>query len=117
MRRSPGSGRIGRYSFTPRERPTAVLGRWVHTCHNPLNVLEAIAGVNKILACRAAPIIVLANAKEYFAEMTEAFFGTNDFYPFVRAELQEHDAAMFELLCEVWGVKETRKRKQLDHAN
>jgi len=59
----------------------------------------------------------LTNAKEYFAEMTEAFFGTNDFYPFVRAELQEHDPAMFELLCEVWGVKENSKRKQMDHAN
>ena len=25
---------------------------------------------------------------EYFAEASEAFFGTNDFYPFVRAELR-----------------------------
>ena len=47
----------------------------------------------------------LTNAKEYFAETTEAFFGTNDFYPFVRAELREHDPAMFALLCEVWGVQ------------
>lgn len=45
------------------------------------------------------------NEKEYFAEMTEAFFGTNDFYPFVRAELKEHDPEMFALLCEVWDVK------------
>ena len=45
------------------------------------------------------------NAKEYFAEMTEAFFGTNDFYPFVRAELKEHDPQMYALECEVWGVK------------
>jgi hypothetical protein len=44
------------------------------------------------------------NEKEYFAEMTEAFFGTNDFYPFVRAELKAHDPEMFALLCEVWGV-------------
>ncbi|MCG8586945.1 MAG: metallopeptidase, partial [Pirellulales bacterium] len=27
----------------------------------------------------------LSNHKEYFAESTEAYFGTNDFYPFVRA--------------------------------
>ena len=25
---------------------------------------------------------------EYFAELSEAYFGTNDFYPFVRGELQ-----------------------------
>lgn len=44
----------------------------------------------------------LNNEKEYFAEMTEAFFGTNDFYPFVRAELKEHDPEMFRVLGEVW---------------
>lgn len=44
------------------------------------------------------------NPKEYFAEATEAFFGTNDFYPFTRAELKEHDPEMFELLREVWEV-------------
>ncbi len=47
----------------------------------------------------------LSNAKEYFAEGTEAFLGTNDFYPFVRAELKEHDPAMYELLATLWGVK------------
>jgi len=46
----------------------------------------------------------LNNHKEYFAEATEAFFGTNDFYPFVRAELKEHDLEMYKVLCEVWGV-------------
>jgi hypothetical protein len=47
----------------------------------------------------------LSNHKEYFAEATEAFFGTNDFYPFTRAELAEHDPAMFKLLQEIWGAK------------
>ena len=46
----------------------------------------------------------MTNEKEYFAEATEAFFGTNDFYPFTRAELKEHDPEMYKLLCEVWGV-------------
>ena len=46
----------------------------------------------------------LNNEKEYFAESTEAFFGTNDFYPFTRAELKEHDPEMFKLLREVWAV-------------
>ncbi|MDP6525912.1 MAG: metallopeptidase [Kiritimatiellia bacterium] len=47
----------------------------------------------------------LTNEKEYFAESTESFFGVNDFYPFVRAELKEHDPHMHELLKRVWGVK------------
>jgi len=41
--------------------------------------------------------------KEYFAEGTEAYFYRNDFYPFVRAELKEHDPALHELLVEIWG--------------
>jgi hypothetical protein len=45
----------------------------------------------------------LTNHKEYFAEMTEAYFGVNDFYPFVRAELKEHDPAGFALMETVWG--------------
>ena len=47
----------------------------------------------------------LNNDQEYFAESTEAFFGTNDFYPFVRAELKEHDPEMFKLLEKLWGER------------
>lgn len=41
---------------------------------------------------------------EYFAEATEAFFGANDFYPFVRAELQRHDPEMAAVLRAAWGA-------------
>ncbi len=44
----------------------------------------------------------LTDPQEYFAEGTEAFFGTNDFYPFVRAELRQHDPKLCRLLEEVW---------------
>jgi hypothetical protein len=50
----------------------------------------------------------LTNPAEYFAEGTEAYFGTNDFYPFVRAELQRHDPALATLLGEVWSGPPTR---------
>ena len=43
------------------------------------------------------------SAKEYFAEMTESYFGVNDFYPFVRAELKQHDPGMYRLLENIWG--------------
>jgi hypothetical protein len=46
----------------------------------------------------------LNNDQEYFAEATEAYFGTNDFFPFVRAELEKQDPEMYRLLGEVWGV-------------
>jgi hypothetical protein len=44
------------------------------------------------------------NQMEYFAESTEAFFGTNDFYPFVRAELKAHDPDIYAVLCDVWEI-------------
>jgi len=45
----------------------------------------------------------LTNHKEYFAESTESYLGVNDFYPFVRAELKEHDPRMFFLQEKIWG--------------
>lgn len=44
----------------------------------------------------------LTSPQEYFAEGTEAFFYRNDFYPFVRAELKEHDPALHDLLARIW---------------
>jgi hypothetical protein len=43
------------------------------------------------------------NHREYFSEMTEAYFYRNDFFPFVRAELKRHDPVMHEVLEEIWG--------------
>jgi hypothetical protein len=45
----------------------------------------------------------LTSPQEFFAETSEAFFGTNDFFPFVRSELREHDPGTFKLLEELWG--------------
>jgi len=48
----------------------------------------------------------LTDAKEYFAEGTEAYFYRNDFYPFCRAELKQHDPKLHEVLEEIWGTLE-----------
>jgi len=47
----------------------------------------------------------LTTPQEFFAEMTEAYFGVNDFYPFNRAELKESEPEIFELLQEIWTAK------------
>ncbi|MCA9270433.1 MAG: metallopeptidase [Planctomycetales bacterium] len=44
----------------------------------------------------------LTNHKEYFAEGTEAYFYRNDFFPFVRAELERHDKPLYDVLKKVW---------------
>ncbi len=51
----------------------------------------------------------LTNPEEYFAEGSEAFFGTNDFYPFVRVELEMHDPRLYKLLLEVWNPDSRRR--------
>ena len=51
----------------------------------------------------------LTDHKEYFAEGTEAYFYRNDFYPFVRAELKEHDPKLHELLQNIWGPAGAKK--------
>ena len=47
----------------------------------------------------------MTNPQEYFAECTEAYFTRNDFFPFTREELKQHDPEMFALLERLWGVQ------------
>jgi hypothetical protein len=46
----------------------------------------------------------MTDPMEYFAETTEACFTRNDFFPFTRDELRQHDPAMLALLEKLWGV-------------
>jgi Concanavalin A-like lectin/glucanases superfamily/Domain of unknown function (DUF2341)/Carbohydrate esterase, sialic acid-specific acetylesterase/Glucose-regulated metallo-peptidase M90 len=48
----------------------------------------------------------MTNPMEYFAECSEAFFSTNDFFPFNREQLAKHDPEMFALLKKLWGAEE-----------
>ncbi|MBK1832245.1 hypothetical protein JIN77_16015 [Verrucomicrobiaceae bacterium R5-34] len=50
----------------------------------------------------------LTNHKEFFAEMTEAYFGTNDFYPFNRAELMDAEPEIYQLMKTIWAAKPTK---------
>ncbi len=52
---------------------------------------------------KKVPAYAMNNEMEYFAETTEAFYGTNDMYPFVRSELKHHDPNMFALLKQLWN--------------
>lgn len=44
----------------------------------------------------------LTNRMEYFAELSEAYLGVNDFFPFTRAELERHDPQGYALMEKVW---------------
>ena len=76
------------------------------------------SGTYESVLCRystGAKHYALSNEMEYFAENTEAYFGTNDFYPFVRAELKEHDPPGYELLQAIWGV-DIKYQKRTEHS-
>ena len=99
------------------KHPYVVLHELAHSYHDQVlsfDQAEIVAAYNdakkkgiyeKVLLYTGAKVrhYGLKNHKEYFAESTEAYFGVNDFYPFVRAELKEHDEPMYRLLEKVWG--------------
>lgn len=44
----------------------------------------------------------LTDQKEFFAEMSESYLGTNDFFPFNRAELKQSEPEVHALLARIW---------------
>lgn len=54
---------------------------------------------------RKARAYAATNQEEYFAELTEAYFGTNDWYPRHREELREYDPTGYSMIEEVWNVR------------
>jgi hypothetical protein len=44
----------------------------------------------------------LTTIEEYFAELTEAYFGKNDYYPFTKNDLREFDPEGYKLMQEAW---------------
>jgi len=47
----------------------------------------------------------LTDQKEFFAEMTEAYFGRNDFEPFCKADLQDDEPEIYRLMESIWNSK------------
>jgi hypothetical protein len=51
---------------------------------------------------RTLPAYARENEREYFAELSEAYFGRNDFFPFTRDELRAYDPAGFAVVKALW---------------
>jgi hypothetical protein len=104
------------------QQPWMVLHELAHGYHHQVlgfDNAEIQAGCDAVVGFRLYDSVLnvsggrsrhyaLTNAKEYFAEMTEAYFGTNDYYPFVRAELRHADPRMYALLEKLWEVRTAR---------
>jgi hypothetical protein len=102
------------------EQPWMVLHELAHAYHHRFlpggfenaEIKDAYAHAmkEKLYACalrsngKYEKAYAASNAKEYFAEASEAFFGTNDFYPFVRSELKHYDITIYYLIKMLWNV-------------
>lgn len=53
----------------------------------------------------------LTNPKEYFAELSEAYFGKNDFYPYTRIQLKKYDPVGYQLMEKTWGTPQGGSQK------
>jgi len=100
------------------EQPWVVLHELAHAYHDQVlgfddaGILEAYERFKQSghgdsvlrIAGKRVRHYALTDQKEFFAEMTEAYFGMNDFFPFNRAELMTEEPEIFELLRKVWGL-------------
>ncbi len=99
------------------DQPAMVLHEMAHAYHhqvlgydypeiqNAFHHAVESQSYESVLYCRGDKqrAYAMNNDQEYFAELSEAYFSVNDFYPFVRAEIQHHDPEMFEVLRKCWG--------------
>lgn len=44
----------------------------------------------------------LTNELEYFAELSEAYLGRNDFYPYNRKQLEKYDSVGYGVMKTIW---------------
>lgn len=77
------------------EKIRTAYGRYMEMSNDKSKVLH-ISG-------RQIPHYARTNPMEFFAEFTESYFGTNDFYPFVAPELKNEFPHVYELMEEIWG--------------
>lgn len=99
-------------------QPSMVLHELTHAYHDRFlggyGAPRIVAAYNRALEAKRyeavlyydgqkKPAYAMKAPEEYLAELTEAWFGANDFYPFVRPEVVEHDPEGAQMLQEVWA--------------
>lgn len=76
---------------------------------------EAVAYILSIGAERRRAYAA-TNPQEYFAELSEAWFGRNDYSPFTRDELLAVDPGGAAIVEKLWNLDEAAVRTELDAA-
>ena len=100
-----------------KEQPAMVIHEMAHAYHDQVlgyDNAEIKSAYQKAVASKKYESVLhvngqhvkayaLNNDQEFFAELTEAFFDTNDMYPFVRGEIMQFDPDMIPLLKKLWN--------------
>ena len=110
--------------WTKRAQPDMLLHEYAHAYHdqimtNGFNNKMILDAYNKSIASKKYELVdyilggqvkhyATTNQMEYFAEITEAYFGKNDMYPFTKNELKSFDTGAYELIEKIWvtGLKD-----------
>lgn len=67
------------------------------------HLYDAVAR-NSVPAGKPVKAYAATDSHEYFAELSEAYFALNDFYPYTRAQLAAHDPEGLKLIERVWNL-------------
>lgn len=59
---------------------------------------------NTVVGDKTVRAYAATNSHEYFAELSEAYFAVNDFAPYTRAQLREHDPEGLALVERLWNL-------------
>lgn len=102
--------------WTQRDQPLMVLHELAHAYHHAVlgydhaliaSCFEKAAASGKYdevmhVSGKPRKHYALSNDREYFAELTESYFGMNDFAPFTREELKAFDPDGYAMIEELW---------------
>jgi len=106
------------FTSMAKSQPCAILHEMAHAYHFQHPELDALikrafenakaAGLYRKVTRDHRPELqeayALSNHQEYFAEISEAYFGENDFYPYSNAEFKQYDAHGYAMLESVWKI-------------
>ncbi len=102
------------------EQPMMLLHELAHAYHHRLDVARAdvqqaltLARADKLYdqvpyvllePSKTKQAYAITNATEYFAELTEAYYGRNDYFPFTRTDLKAHDPRGYAVVEKLWNL-------------
>ena len=112
-------GNAQNYMTWVREQPAIILHELSHAWHHQMlgynyqpiinayqtAIDQGIYDSVQYIYGQFLPAYAATNNREYFAELTEAWFWSNDYYPFNRQELQSHDMLGASVVESAWQME------------